>query len=87
MGGDEFVIVLDPVADATEAREIVERVRAAVLGVRHGAGHARASFGLAVSRPDDSPSSLLRRADAALYRAKAFGESHIDTGDLADAFA
>ncbi len=86
MGGDEFVVVLEDISDAAQACEIVERVRSAVLAVRHDAGGVEASFGLAVSRSDDTPSSLLSRADAALYRAKGHQDGRIDADELAGAF-
>ena len=36
-----------------------------------------ASFGLAVATPDDAPDELVRRADAAMYRAKAMGGAQV----------
>ena len=65
LGGDEFAILL-PGATADAARAVVDR---AVLAL---SVTAPASFGLAVF-PDDGTTSdaLFRRADAAVYAAKA----------------
>ncbi len=73
VGGDEFVILLDPVRDEDEARSIAGDINRAIAEQHvHGLPrlHPRASVGVAVSEPADTPSSLLLRADAALYEAK-----------------
>jgi len=82
LGGDEFVLCCDDVSTAEEARTIAARVRDA-LGHHfavdgehsHGGANLRisASIGIALSRPDDTPQSLLRSADLAMYRAKQAG--------------
>ena len=62
-GGDEFVVLL-PDADEPTARRVAGRLEGrtpAPLGV---------SVGVAVSRPGESASRLLRRADAELYKHK-----------------
>jgi diguanylate cyclase (GGDEF)-like protein len=78
LGGDEFVVVCDPVAGPDDARQLAERLRAAVtdgLVVHDGAAIAvSASFGVAIGVDGSlSASELLRRADAAMYRAKSRG--------------
>lgn len=81
-GGEEFVVVLPEqlLADAVVA---VERIRSAVEGLEvTGVGGAiTISFGVAELDPaqDDSPEDCLRRADAALYRAKAEGRNRVAT--------
>ncbi|MFN8052669.1 MAG: diguanylate cyclase [Acidimicrobiales bacterium] len=80
IGGDEFIVVVDPVADEEEAVVAATRIRDALIasldhlvpGLACGA-----SVGVAVSSIDDTPSTLLRRADAALYKAKATRSSAI----------
>lgn len=72
IGGDEFAILL-PETLTTDARQLVERLQVAVGGVGTPE-KLTLSFGLSTWHgPDDSPSELLRRADAALYEAKQHG--------------
>jgi diguanylate cyclase (GGDEF)-like protein len=72
-GGDEFVILLFD-TDESSARSVADRV---VAAIRESAGRfgadVTASAGLAIARRDDSPASLLRRADENAYRAKRSG--------------
>jgi diguanylate cyclase (GGDEF)-like protein/PAS domain S-box-containing protein len=72
IGGDEFVIVLDLVVDADNARRVAERIhhRLTRPPLRAGDITVGASMGVTVSAIDDTPSTLLSRADAALYAAK-----------------
>jgi diguanylate cyclase (GGDEF)-like protein len=82
IGGEEFVAVL-AAADIGEAREVAERIRAAVAGTPADGGDAGAiavsiSIGLAVAdATDTSFDRLLARADAALYRAKDAGRNRV----------
>lgn len=81
LGGDEFAIALQgnsegEVTDHAEslASEIIEVIRGAVgLAGRHVI--TSASAGVAVAGPLEDPSSLLRRADIAMYQAKRAGGS------------
>ena len=77
MGGDEFVIVQAPVADAAEATSLAQSIVTAMgepfdIDSHHAV--VGVSIGIAVS-PGDGPVSdkLLRNADLALYRAKGDG--------------
>jgi diguanylate cyclase (GGDEF)-like protein len=76
LGGDEFAIVLtDPARSAAEPaiREIIVKLRAGVhIEDRHIV--IRASFGVVDGRRGDDPGDLLRRADIAMYEAKARGD-------------
>jgi diguanylate cyclase (GGDEF)-like protein/PAS domain S-box-containing protein len=78
-GGDEFVIVCEGVAGPRGAVTVAERVSAAVrepLELASGEHVVSASIGIAVAgRADDTPESLLRDADAAMYRVKATGRA------------
>jgi diguanylate cyclase (GGDEF)-like protein/PAS domain S-box-containing protein len=81
-GGDEFGILIDRLADDTEAIAIAERVAMAfaqpfsMQGVDH---YVNASIGIAVARlADGRPTNaelLIRDADAAMYRAKEGGRN------------
>lgn len=79
-GGDEFVILL-PHADAAHARILAERLRRAVrrIEVDGGSIPLRASFGVASAGPgaDCGGETLVRAADAALYRAKRTGRDKV----------
>lgn len=73
VGGDEFVVLLDPIRTEGEAQSIADRIHLAI-SEQHVQGLPRnrtnASIGVAVSEPGDTPSTLLQRADLALYRTK-----------------
>ncbi len=74
LGGDEFVVVAEGVPHDLEQRALADRVRAALDEPLHVAGHvvrSGASIGVAVAREGDDARSLLREADAAMYRVKA----------------
>jgi diguanylate cyclase (GGDEF)-like protein len=71
-GGDEFLVLLSGVT-ADEAHAVAERIRCAV-GASTGAGPAvTVSVGVAMRRWGEPHEALVRRADRALYRAKAEG--------------
>lgn len=80
-GGEEF-LVASPGANADAARQIGERIRAAVesLPVEWG-GHAlslTASVGVASRWPhEQSPNETIERADKALYAAKRGGRNRV----------
>ncbi len=73
-GGDEFGIVLDPIADDAEARRVAERIAAALKAPFDIDGRdwfISASMGIAVGEPGNArPGDLLREAEIALVRAK-----------------
>jgi diguanylate cyclase (GGDEF)-like protein len=73
IGGEEFAVIL-PGANAAAGRLFAESIRTAFVGgTIEGLPPAlrpTASFGVAELRPDDTMSSMLKRADHALYRAK-----------------
>lgn len=79
-GGEEFVCLL-PDTDAKEAAAVAERMRARVANVSFAyAGHVTISVGVAAARPDDSPETLFKRADKALYQAKKDGRDQVVVG-------
>jgi diguanylate cyclase len=82
-GGDELVIVM-PHTDITGAETLGERLRADVERQMP----FTVSVGVASADDDDTPESLFKRADAALYQAKTSGRnrlscSHGETSDAA----
>jgi diguanylate cyclase (GGDEF)-like protein/PAS domain S-box-containing protein len=92
-GGDEIAVIL-PGADASGAREVARKVRAAVeaLHISHGSreeagGWVTASVGVATALARQGgtmqmPQSLLQAADNALYKAKHEGRNRVATALL-----
>lgn len=76
VGGDEFCVMLEGASNTEEAVRAAERLATSLqepfpIGV--STLEINASIGIAVKDPDDeslSPDDLVRRADAAMYRAK-----------------
>ena len=81
-GGDEFALLL-PQANADVACQIANRVRETVaslnfdVGLRGERVSVTFSMGLALIREGDSAESLIRRADAALYKSKSSGRNQL----------
>ncbi len=81
LGGDEFVVVAEGVGGAEPQRALAERVKTVLEQPVQVAGRTvrtGASIGLAVGGPDADVRSLLRAADAAMYRAKARGRGRYE---------
>ena len=75
-GGDEFAVVAPLVTDRADAVEAAERIRAALdpeVEVGHHALRVTASVGIAFEQTRGSSSTLMRKADLALSRAKDAG--------------
>jgi diguanylate cyclase (GGDEF)-like protein len=73
-GGEEFLVLLRS-CGLDEALAIAEKVRAAIASADSGGPRITASLGVAERGPDESFDGLARRADSALYRAKAEGRN------------
>jgi|GEM_PF-3336539 len=77
-GGEEFVI-LAPQTDRAGALAITEKIAETVRGMAVvGVGGITASFGVAEAGSGEERDEVLRRADQALYRAKAGGRDRIE---------
>lgn len=84
-GGEEFICAL-PGATLAEGLEAAGRLRAAIeahpFDFEGRALHVTASFGVAELGGDaNTPRELIRRADAALYRAKETGRNRVVAAD------
>ncbi|MBS1848897.1 MAG: EAL domain-containing protein [Actinobacteria bacterium] len=80
-GGDEFTVLLDPVANRSEAEQIADRLRHEVSrATRVGDATLQPSIsvGIAIASPGASNAeTLLRDADAAMYQAKERGRNNV----------
>ena len=82
LGGDEFAVILRGV-DGPGSLEIAGRMKAAIEAHPWPGRPITASFGLSTSDPvgrERDPSTLLGRADRALYRAKGEGGNRVVSG-------
>jgi diguanylate cyclase (GGDEF)-like protein/PAS domain S-box-containing protein len=72
-GGDEFLVLVPLQGSSQLAVEVADRVAAALarpIELPEGSIEVAASIGVAIADPTDDPDEVLRRADAAMYRAK-----------------
>jgi diguanylate cyclase (GGDEF)-like protein len=81
IGGDEFAIILPKIDSLDEPTHLARRIGAAVaepFTIDSAAADFGVGIGIAIA-PDDGtdPEELLKRADRALYRAKAAGRSSV----------
>jgi diguanylate cyclase (GGDEF)-like protein/PAS domain S-box-containing protein len=79
-GGDEFVVLLDDLAQADDAQSVARRIMEGLMHPMIVAGHrlsVTASIGIAPLHGSNEAQDALREADLALYRAKAFGKSQM----------
>lgn len=76
-GGEEFVVVCVE-TDLAQARQLTERLRAAVATAAvRGVVGVTASFGVAELGPGESAQVLLDRVDDRLYTAKSLGRNQV----------
>lgn len=87
LGGDEFTILLDGIADPSDAMRIANRIKVAVaipILIEGRAVCISASIGIALSTPTHlQAEDLLLDADTAMRRAKALGGSRCELFDEA----
>ena len=77
-GGEEFLFIL-PETELDGARSRAEILRTAIEAHPFpDIGHKTASFGIAQYHREDTITSLLERADKALYRAKQHGRNRVE---------
>jgi diguanylate cyclase (GGDEF)-like protein len=85
LGGDEFSVLVRPPAQRDETFDIATRILEAAIDPLDLAGieaYLSCSIGIAFSTATDhNAQSLLRNADAAMYRAKELGRNRIEYAD------
>ena len=81
-GGDEFVVLVEPMHDATDAVTVAGRILAALAPPFLLGGHrikTTASIGIALNPEDGSDATtLLKNADIAMYKAKRGGGNRFE---------
>jgi two-component system cell cycle response regulator len=81
-GGEEFLVIM-PDTNMSRAYQVGERLRVAIAAdafqIRPGLGiHMTASVGIATLEcPEDTPETVFRRADSALFAAKRRGRNRV----------
>lgn len=80
-GGEEF-IVLAPETDVREAGRLAERLRTKIADqISDFSPAVTASLGFAQYKAGDTPETLIKRADQALYKAKILGRNRAEAAD------
>jgi len=83
VGGDEFAVLLEDVADRSEAEVVARRIIDAMgAPIQLGASRIATAVSIGMCFSDDggaTADALLRNADFAMYRAKSEGKGRIDT--------
>jgi diguanylate cyclase len=86
-GGEEFAVIL-PHTSVETAVAIAEKMRRWLHGNnwkiagKPQAQKITASFGVAQSRPNDTPAELISRADSCLYASKSSGRNRVTPGGV-----
>jgi diguanylate cyclase (GGDEF)-like protein len=83
LGGDEFVMVCESVQSAEAVQQLAERLLDRLnqpMTLEGHTVHVAASIGIALSHDEDDTKTLIRRADAAMYQAKAAGRNRTQFG-------
>ncbi len=85
LGGEEFCVIL-PALERKSAHKVAERIRLAfaerAIPIGRNGAIATVSAGLATGAVDETFSSVLSRADAALYTAKSAGRNQVHLAAL-----
>jgi diguanylate cyclase (GGDEF)-like protein/PAS domain S-box-containing protein len=83
-GGDEFLCVISKLKDADQIRTIAERLRAlgesAWVSLPDRSLYVTISLGVTLARLQDTPETLIHRADGLMYRSKAAGRNLVTYG-------
>ena len=86
LGGDEFVVLAEGVSTLDDQNALAARVQSVLdepVALDGREVRSGASIGVAVAGPNDDARSVLREADAAMYRAKARGRGRYEVSNAA----
>lgn len=87
IGGDEFSIVLVNLGEATDAEQVASKILKALAKPVQAEEHElyiTTSIGISIyPKHDDNPEALLKKADSAMYQAKAQGRNNYQVYDPA----
>jgi diguanylate cyclase (GGDEF)-like protein/PAS domain S-box-containing protein len=78
MGGDEFTVLVEDVADPSDAIRVAERIQSSFAQPFLLEGHEvfkSISIGIALTSPEVPAEAVLQNADIAMYRAKSQGKA------------
>jgi diguanylate cyclase (GGDEF)-like protein/PAS domain S-box-containing protein len=85
-GGDEFAVLLERLGTIEQARQVADRILIGLADPFHMEGYeisTTASIGISWSMStSDTPESLLRDADSAMYKAKSLGPGRSEMFDV-----
>ena len=84
MGGDEFTVLVEDVADPSDAIRVAQRIQSSFAQPFLFEGHEifkTASIGIALTTPQTSADGVLQNADIAMYRAKDQGKARSELFD------
>ena len=83
-GGEEFVCVISKLKDADQIVSIADRLRALVesawVSLADCSLHVTISLGVTLARIQDTPETLIQRADDLMYRSKTAGRNRVTYG-------
>ncbi len=80
-GGEEFLIIC-PATTAAQASIMAEKLRSALADYQWPCNeHITASFGIAARVQNEDIGTTIKRADTALYRAKANGRNRVEVAE------
>ncbi len=86
VGGDEFAVVCEGIQDERSVLAVASRIATAVglpYELANRTTFTSVSVGVAISHTRDTPETMLRDADAAMYRAKDRGGARVELFDQA----
>lgn len=75
-GGEEFLLLMQ--TDEAGARQLSEKIRAAIETYQFSSGPRTASFGVAIHDPYELLEATIKRADQAMYLAKNGGKNKVE---------